>query len=108
MFIALQARSPHALSSRDASVTSLKHCWDMLKCENKTFLTLVTSAFPCAKVRASHLFFQLPLDPRPECYEPILDPLPPPFLIFTEWPEQYNSVTSYPSNTGNNLNERFV
>ncbi|GLV34207.1 melted [Carabus blaptoides fortunei] len=49
MFIALQARSPHALSSRDASVTSLKHCWDMLKCENKTFLTLVTSAFPCAK-----------------------------------------------------------
>ncbi|KAK5645394.1 hypothetical protein RI129_006694 [Pyrocoelia pectoralis] len=49
MFIALQARSPHALSSRDASVTSLKHCWDMLKCENKTFLTLVTSAFPCSK-----------------------------------------------------------
>ncbi|XP_031349483.1 protein melted-like isoform X2 [Photinus pyralis] len=44
-----QARSPHALSSRDASVTSLKHCWDMLKCENKTFLTLVTSAFPCSK-----------------------------------------------------------
>lgn len=49
MFIALQARSPHALSSRDTSVTSLKHCWDMLKCENKTFLTLVTSAFPCSK-----------------------------------------------------------
>lgn len=49
MFIALQAKSAHALSSRDASVTSLKHCWDMLKCENKTFLTLVTSAFPCAK-----------------------------------------------------------
>lgn len=45
----LQARSPHALSSRDTSVTSLKHCWDMLKCENKTFLTLVTSAFPCLK-----------------------------------------------------------
>ncbi|KAF5306196.1 hypothetical protein FQR65_LT07473 [Abscondita terminalis] len=49
MFIALQARSHHALSSRDTSVTSLKHCWDMLKCENKTFLTLVTSAFPCSK-----------------------------------------------------------
>lgn len=49
MFIALQAKSPHALSSRDVSVTSLKHCWDMLKCENKTFLTLVTSAFPCPK-----------------------------------------------------------
>nr|XP_022918426.1 protein melted [Onthophagus taurus] len=49
MFIALQAKSPHALSSRDPSVTSLKHCWDMLKCENKTFLTVVTSAFPCTK-----------------------------------------------------------
>ncbi|KAI4461099.1 veph-a/melted [Holotrichia oblita] len=49
MFIALQAKSPHALSSRDPSVTSLKHCWDMLKCENKTFLTVVTSAFPCSK-----------------------------------------------------------
>lgn len=55
MFIALQAKSQHALSSRDASVTSLKHCWDMLKCENKTFLTLVTSAFPCAKDQESLL-----------------------------------------------------
>lgn len=45
----LQAKSQHALSSRDPSVTSLKHCWDMLKCENKTFLTIVTSAFPCSK-----------------------------------------------------------
>ncbi|XP_054287445.1 protein melted-like isoform X1 [Macrosteles quadrilineatus] len=49
MFLALQARSPSALSSRDSSVSSLKNCWDILKCENKTFLTLVTSAFPCAK-----------------------------------------------------------
>nr|XP_018910656.1 PREDICTED: protein melted [Bemisia tabaci] len=49
MFLALQARSPSALSSRDASVSSLKNCWDILKCETKTFLTLVTSAFPCAK-----------------------------------------------------------
>lgn len=49
MVFLFQARSPHALSSRDASVTSLKHCWDMLKCENKTFMTLVTSAFPCSK-----------------------------------------------------------
>lgn len=30
-------------------MSSLKNCWDILKCENKTFLTLVTSAFPCAK-----------------------------------------------------------
>lgn len=49
MFLTLQARSQSALSSRDSSVSSLKNCWDILKCENKTFLTLVTSAFPCAK-----------------------------------------------------------
>lgn len=49
MFLALQARSASALSSRESSVSSLKHCWDILKCENKTFLTLVTSAFPCMK-----------------------------------------------------------
>ncbi|CAH0555735.1 unnamed protein product [Brassicogethes aeneus] len=49
MFISLQARHSHALSSRDAQVASLKHCWDILKCENKTFLTVVTSAFPCTK-----------------------------------------------------------
>ncbi|XP_049866715.1 protein melted [Pectinophora gossypiella] len=46
MFLALQARHASALSSRDPTVASLKHCWDTLKCENKTFLTLVTSAFP--------------------------------------------------------------
>lgn len=49
MFLTLQARSSSALSSRHASVTSLKNCWDILKCENRTFLTLVTSAFPCMK-----------------------------------------------------------
>ncbi|XP_066247641.1 protein melted [Euwallacea similis] len=49
MFLSLQARHSHALSSRDAQVASLKHCWDILKAENKTFLTLVTSAFPCSK-----------------------------------------------------------
>lgn len=55
MFLALQAKASHALSSRDASVTSLKHCWDMLKSENKTFLTVVTSAFPCTKDQDSIL-----------------------------------------------------
>ncbi|CAG9860360.1 unnamed protein product [Phyllotreta striolata] len=55
MFISLQARNTHALSSRDAQVASLKHCWDILKCENKTFLTLVTSAFPCVKDQDSIL-----------------------------------------------------
>nr|XP_026501499.1 protein melted isoform X2 [Vanessa tameamea] len=51
MFLALQARHAAALSSRDPTVASLKHCWDILKCENKTFLTLVTGAFPGLKVR---------------------------------------------------------
>ncbi|KAG8222424.1 hypothetical protein J437_LFUL008421 [Ladona fulva] len=55
MFLALQARSQSALSSRDTSVSSLKNCWDILKCENKTFLTLVTSAFPCSKDQESLL-----------------------------------------------------
>lgn len=59
MFLALQARSQSALSSRDSSVSSLKNCWDILKCENKTFLTLVTSAFPCAKVCLSLCFLFL-------------------------------------------------
>lgn len=53
MFISLQARHSHALSSRDVQVASLKHCWDMLKWENKTFLTVVTSAFPCEKDQES-------------------------------------------------------
>ena len=43
MFLELQSRSEHALSSYDPSVSSLKHCWDTLKVENKTFITLVTS-----------------------------------------------------------------
>jgi protein melted len=46
MFLDLQSRSDHALSSFDSSVSSLKHCWDTLKIENRTFITLVTSAFP--------------------------------------------------------------
>ncbi|XP_058838060.1 protein melted [Topomyia yanbarensis] len=50
MFLDLQARAPqNALSSWDPSVSRLKHCWDTLKCENKTFITLVTSAFPNCK-----------------------------------------------------------
>ncbi|XP_039746924.1 protein melted isoform X2 [Pararge aegeria] len=53
MFLALQARHAAALSSRDPTVASLKHCWDILKCENKTFLTLVTGAFPGLKQMAN-------------------------------------------------------
>lgn len=50
MFLALQARSPTALSTREPSVSSLKQCWDILKSDNKTFLTLVFSPFPSSKV----------------------------------------------------------
>ncbi|XP_066940283.1 protein melted isoform X1 [Macrobrachium rosenbergii] len=49
MFLALQARSSVALSTRETQVSSLKNCWDILKCDTKTFVTLVTSAFPLAK-----------------------------------------------------------
>lgn len=49
MFLDLQSRSSSALSSWDPSVSSLRHCWDTLKFENKTFITLVTSAFPSTK-----------------------------------------------------------
>lgn len=50
MFLDLQSRVSHqALSSYDPGVSSLKHCWDTLKIENKTFITLVTSAFPVAR-----------------------------------------------------------
>ena len=46
----VQARSCVALSTREMQVSSLKNCWDILKCDTKTFVTLVTSAFPSAKV----------------------------------------------------------
>lgn len=49
MFLALQARAKSALCTREPSVNSLKNCWDTLKLDNRTFLTLVTSAFPSAK-----------------------------------------------------------
>lgn len=50
MFLALQARSTtQALSTRENSVSSLKNCWEILKCENKSFLTIVTSAFPSTR-----------------------------------------------------------
>jgi protein melted len=49
MFLDLQSRSEHALSSFDSSVASLKHCWDTLKFDNRSFITLVTSAFPSVR-----------------------------------------------------------
>lgn len=49
MFLALQSKAPNALSTKDADVAALKNCWDALKADNKTFLTLVTSSFPSSK-----------------------------------------------------------
>lgn len=49
MFLDQQARAGTALSSRDPGVSSLKHCWDILKCDTKSFVTLATSAFPQLK-----------------------------------------------------------
>lgn len=46
-----------ALSTREASVSALKNCWDTLKADNKSFLTLVTSAFPSAKVYKLYSFY---------------------------------------------------
>lgn len=49
MFLALQARAKSALCTREPSVNALKNCWETLKLDNRTFLTLVTSSFPSAK-----------------------------------------------------------
>ncbi|KAK2706539.1 hypothetical protein QYM36_016540 [Artemia franciscana] len=52
MFLNLQARSDSALSTRDASVNALKTCWDILEHDNKSFVALVMSAFPSAKLQS--------------------------------------------------------
>lgn len=49
MFLALQAKASSSLCTREPSVNALKNCWETLKLDNKTFLTLVTSNFPSAK-----------------------------------------------------------
>ena len=49
MFLAMQSKAANALSTKDADVAALKNCWDALKADNKTFLTLVTSSFPSSK-----------------------------------------------------------
>ena len=66
MFLALQSRSQSALSTRDSGVSSLKNCWEILKCEEKSFSTLVTGAFPNARDQdsvihelSSHRFFDV-------------------------------------------------
>lgn len=55
MFLAVQARSSLALGQRDPSLAALRHCWDSLRPreDQGSFLALVTSAFPSAKVRLS-------------------------------------------------------
>lgn len=47
MFLALQSKSNACTS--EPSVVDLKKCWDTIKTDNRTFLTLVTSSFPSAK-----------------------------------------------------------
>ncbi|XP_059086057.1 ventricular zone-expressed PH domain-containing protein 1-like [Tigriopus californicus] len=66
MFLALQARSQSAISTRESSVSALKHCWEILKSESMNFVTLVTGAFPPAKDQdtllnelRSHRFFDV-------------------------------------------------
>lgn len=49
MFLALQSKAKSSLSTREPSVNALKNCWETLKVDNKTFVTLVTSNFPSAK-----------------------------------------------------------
>ncbi|KAH9415028.1 Pleckstrin y domain [Dermatophagoides pteronyssinus] len=49
MFLALQAKAKSSLCTREPSVNALKNCWETLKVDNKSFLTLVTSNFPSAK-----------------------------------------------------------
>merc|ERR1711971_105326 len=66
MFLALQARATSALSTREGSVSALKNCWEILKCESISFVTLVTGAFPPPKAQdslmnelRSHRFFDV-------------------------------------------------
>ena len=56
-----QARAPSALSTREASVSALKNCWEILKCEAISFVTLVTGAFPPPKVSLYLFLKSIPL-----------------------------------------------
>ncbi|XP_074598249.1 ventricular zone expressed PH domain-containing protein melted isoform X2 [Brevipalpus obovatus] len=49
MFLALQSKAPNPLCTSEQSVGDLKKCWDTLKADNRTFLTLVTSSFPSTR-----------------------------------------------------------
>lgn len=49
MFLALQSKASNPLCTSEPSVGDLKKCWDTIKTDNRTFLTLVTSSFPSAK-----------------------------------------------------------
>ncbi|XP_060066450.1 protein melted-like [Ylistrum balloti] len=49
MFLAVQAQSTSALNQNDASIQSLRGCWDSLWGDRSSFLTLVTSSFPSPK-----------------------------------------------------------
>ena len=53
LFSHFQAKAASALSQHDYSISRLKTCWDSLQTDRTagSFLTLVTSSFPSAKVR---------------------------------------------------------
>ena len=53
LFYRFQAKAASALSQHDYSISRLKTCWDSLQTDRTagSFLTLVTSSFPSAKVR---------------------------------------------------------
>ena len=55
-FSYFQARATSALSTREGSVSALKNCWEILKCESISFVTLVTGAFPPPKVCMFNIF----------------------------------------------------
>ena len=57
-FSYFQARATSALSTREGSVSALKNCWEILKCESISFVTLVTGAFPPPKV-CTYVFDQV-------------------------------------------------
>ena len=49
MFLALQAKAMSPSAPERHQSIALKNCWDTLKADNRTFLTLVTSSFPSTK-----------------------------------------------------------
>ncbi|XP_014676049.1 PREDICTED: protein melted-like, partial [Priapulus caudatus] len=54
MFLTLQARSEKPLTQEDQQVLALKSTWDSVKNDGKSFVALITSAFPSIKIRTAN------------------------------------------------------